>query len=149
VVGDHLIHPAKAVEMVLVYKLEGKRNKTVYITAGVALVGLSFMMLNLPGAGNLLALIMIVGVTFGEIFAMPFMNTYWISRTQMSNRGQYAALYTMAWSAAQCLGPLLGAQVADRYNFTMLWWLVGGLALFASFSFWRLYKVGVENAGSQ
>src|SRR5436190_5236672 len=130
------------VEMVLIYKLEGRRKHTVYITFGVALTGLSFLMLNIPGMGGLLALAMIVSITFGEIFSMPFMNTYWIGRTQSSNRGQYAALYTMAWSAAQCLGPLLGSQVADHYNFTLLWWIVGGLALFASFSFWRLHKAG-------
>jgi predicted MFS family arabinose efflux permease len=130
------------IEMVLVYKLEGKRRNTVYITMGVGLVGLSFLMLNLPGIGASLAFIMIISITFGEIFAMPFMNTYWIGRTQISNRGQYAALYTMAWSAAQCLGPMLGAQVADHYNFNLLWWIVGGLALFASFSFWRLHKRG-------
>ena len=128
------------IEMVLIYKLEGKRKNTVYITFGVALVGLSFLMLNIPGMGAQLAFVMIICITFGEIFSMPFMNTYWISRTQTSNRGQYAALYTMAWSAAQCLGPLLGAQVADHYSFTVLWWIVGGLSLFASFSFWRLHK---------
>ena len=131
------------IEMVLIYKLEGKRKNTVYITVGVGLVGLSFLMLNIPGIGASLAFVMIVSITFGEIFSMPFMNTYWISRTQTSNRGQYAALYTMAWSAAQCLGPLLGAQVADQYNFTLLWWIVGALALLASFSFWRLHKMSV------
>ena len=129
------------IEMVLIYKLEGKRKNTVYITFGVALVGLSFLMLNIPGMGAQLAFVMIICITFGEIFSMPFMNTYWISRTQTSNRGQYAALYTMAWSAAQCLGPLLGAQVADKYDFTVLWWIVGGLSLFASFSFYRMNKM--------
>jgi len=128
------------VEMVLIYKLEGKRKHTVYIIMGVALVGLSFMLLNIPGVGALLAFVMIIAITFGEIFSMPFMNTYWIGRTQIANRGQYAALYTMAWSAAQCLGPLGGAQLAEHYGFTILWWTVGGLALFASFSFWRLHK---------
>jgi len=127
------------IEMVLIYKLEGKRNNTVYITIGVALTGLSFLLLNIPGLDATLALVMIISITFGEIFAMPFMNSYWISRTHNSNRGQYAALYTMAWSAAQCLGPLLGAQVADRYSFTSLWWIVGILALFAAFLFWRMH----------
>jgi predicted MFS family arabinose efflux permease len=128
------------IEMVLVYKLEGKRKGTVYIILGVALVGLAFLMLNLPGMGFVLALIMIILITFGEIFAMPFMNTYWIGRTQSFNRGQYAALYTMAWSAAQCLGPLLGAQLAEHSGFNSLWWVVGGLALFTSYAFWRLHK---------
>jgi predicted MFS family arabinose efflux permease len=128
-----------AIEMVLIYKLEGKRNNTVYITIGVALTGLSFLLLNIPGMNAMLAPVMIVSITFGEIFAMPFMNMYWTTRTHSSNRGQYAALYTMAWSAAQCLGPMLGAQVADHYGFTWLWWIAGALALFASFSFWRMH----------
>ncbi|MBL7738230.1 MAG: MFS transporter [Chitinophagaceae bacterium] len=128
------------VEMVLVYKLEGKRRSTVYIIFGVALTGLAFLMLNLPGMGASLAFAMILLITFGEIFSMPFMNTYWISRTLPSNRGQYAGLYTMAWSAAQCLGPLLGAQVAEHAGFNVLWWIVGCLTLFTSFSYWRLHK---------
>jgi predicted MFS family arabinose efflux permease len=131
------------VEMVLIYKLEGKRNYTIYIITGVAIVGLSFLMLNIPGIGAVIAFGMITLVTFGEIFSMPFMNTYWISRTHSSNRGQYAALYTMAWSAAQCLGPAGGAQIAEHSGFTILWWAVGGLALIASLSFWRLYKVSI------
>jgi predicted MFS family arabinose efflux permease len=126
------------VEMVLVYKMENKGRNHWLITGGVALVGISFLMLNLPGMGAILAFCMIIVVTFGEIFSMPFMNTYWISRTQPSNRGEYAALYTMAWSAAQCLGPMLGAQVADHSGFTTLWWIVGGLALVASFAFYRI-----------
>ena len=128
------------VEMVLVYKMESKGKNGLLITVGVALVGISFLMLNLPGMGALLAFCMILVVTFGEIFSMPFMNTYWISRTQPSNRGEYAALYTMAWSAAQCLGPMLGAQIADHSGFRSLWWMVGGLALVASFCFFRILR---------
>lgn len=126
------------VEMVLVYKMENKGKNSLLITIGIGLVGLSFLMLNIPGMGAALAFVMIIVVTFGEIFSMPFMNTYWISRTQPSNRGEYAALYTMAWSAAQCLGPLLGAQVADRAGFNTLWWIVGGASLLASFSFYQI-----------
>ncbi|MGQ0737768.1 MAG: MFS transporter [Bacteroidota bacterium] len=126
------------VEMVLVYKLEGKRSSLTYIIAGVFITGLSFLMLNLPGMGPLLALGMICLVTFGEIFALPFMNTYWIARTQASNRGQYAALYTMAWSAAQTLGPVGGAQLAEHAGFDVLWWVVGGLCMLTAVAYSRL-----------
>ncbi len=129
------------IEMALVYKLEGKRESLIYITIGVALVGISFVILNLPGIGAVFSFMAIVMITLGEILSMPFMNSYWIGRTQISNRGQYAALYTMAWSAAQCLGPLGGAQVAEHYGFQVLWWVIGALALFASFAFWKLYKM--------
>jgi predicted MFS family arabinose efflux permease len=126
------------IEMVLVYKLEGKGRNTFLITMGVALVGTSFLSLTTPFAGAALALLMIVVVTFGEIFSMPFMNTYWISRTVPSNRGEYAALYTMAWSAAQCVGPVLGARIADHDGFRVLWWGVGGVSLVASLFFYLI-----------
>jgi predicted MFS family arabinose efflux permease len=126
------------VEMVLVYKLEGKKRSMIYISSGVALVGISFLLLNIPAAGILVALAMILLVTFGEIFSMPFMNSYWITRTQVSNRGQYAALYTMAWSAAQTLGPMGGAQLVQHYNFTVLWVAVGALSMIAAYSFRKM-----------
>jgi predicted MFS family arabinose efflux permease len=126
------------VEMVIVYKLEGKRKSVIYITSGVALVGLSFLLLNLPVAGALIALAMIIVVTFGEIFSLPFMNSYWITRARPSNRGQYAALYTMAWSAAQTRGPRGGAQLAQHYGFALLWWVIGAVSLMAALFFYKL-----------
>lgn len=128
------------VEMVLIYKLEGKRRHLIYITLGVFIVGISFLLLNIPGASVAIAVSMIVLITLGEILSMPFMNSYWIARTQPSNRGQYAALYTMAWSAAQTIGPMGGAQIADRAGFQVLWWTVGAISILASFSFWRLHR---------
>jgi hypothetical protein len=46
----------------------------------------------------------------------------------------------MAWSAAQTLGPMGGAQLADHGGFGLLWWVVGGVCLLAAFSFWKLHK---------
>lgn len=126
------------VEMIMIYKLEGRRQNLLYITVGVFMVGISFLLLNIPGAAVAVAISMIILVTFGEILSMPFMNSYWIARTQPSNRGQYAALYTMAWSAAQTLGPMGGAQLAEQAGFNVLWWTVGGISMIASFAFWKL-----------
>src|SRR5688572_5663727 len=70
------------VEMVLVYKLDGKRKSMVYISSGVFIVGVSFLLLNIPGPAAAIACSMIMLVTFGEILSMPFMNSYWIARTQ-------------------------------------------------------------------
>ena len=116
-------------EMVLIYKLEGKRKNLDYISFGIALVGVSFLMLNIPGMTPPLAFIIITLLTFGEIFSMPFMNSFWIARTQPVNRGQYAALFTMAWSAAQTLGPLGGAHMAGNYGFKWLWLSAGAICL--------------------
>ncbi len=126
------------IEMVLIYKLEGRRRSLVYISTGIFLCGLSFIILNSPGAGILTAFCMIIFVTFGEILSMPFMNSYWISRTTGGNRGQYAALYTMAWSAAQTLGPMAGAQLADAHGFALLWWILGGICIVSAIGFRQL-----------
>lgn len=127
-------------EMVLIYKLEGRRQNIVYITTGVFIVGLSFLLLNAPGPATIVASGMILLVTLGEILSMPFMNSYWIARTQPSNRGQYAALYTMAWSAAQTLGPMGGAQIAQHWGFTNLWWITGSLCIIAAIAFKRFVR---------
>jgi len=126
------------VEMVLIYKLEGKRPNLFYISIGVFLVGLSFLLLAIPGIGFGLALLMIISVTIGEILSMPFMNSFWISRTRTENRGQYAALYTMAWSAAQTLGPMSGSQLAEHHGFFWLWLSAGAVCILVAFFYRQL-----------
>lgn len=112
-------------EMVIVHRLDSKKKSLTYITIGVALIGFSFLIFNLLPVWLPLALIWVLATTTGEIFSMPFMNSFWISRTTPENRGQYAGLYTVAWSVAQVLGPATGAQIAQYYGFNALWWLVG------------------------
>lgn len=128
------------IEMVIVYKLEGRRKNTLYIMMGTLLMALAYCMLNIFYMSAFMAFVMIVFITFAEILAMPFMNSYWIGRSKPHNRGQYAALYTMAWSAAQTFGPMGGAQVAEHYGFNWLWWIVTGLALLTALGFMRLHS---------
>jgi predicted MFS family arabinose efflux permease len=128
-------------EMVLVFKMEGRRENLFYICCGVSLVGLSFLLLDLLPVSLLLAFICMFFVTIGEIASMPFMNSFWISRTTQANRGQYAGLYTIAWSVAQVIGPAGGAQVAERYGFRTLWWIVGGIGMVAAFGFFQLRRI--------
>jgi predicted MFS family arabinose efflux permease len=132
------------VEMVLIYRLEGKRRNLDYISFGVMLVGISFFLLNIPGIGPGFVFCIISILTIGEIFSMPFMNSFWISRTSPGNRGQYAALYTMAWSAAQTLGPLAGSQIADHLGFKWLWFSVGALCLLVAILLNKLKKADIK-----
>ncbi|MEO5890096.1 MAG: MFS transporter [Ferruginibacter sp.] len=128
-------------EMIIVFKLEGRRPAVHYMAAGVFLVGISFLMLNLPIASAMvLALSSMVIMTFGEIISMPFMNTYWISRTNVENRGQYAALYTVAWSLAQAVGPFFGAQLAEHFGYNSLWSIVGVTCILLLSAYWFLQR---------
>jgi predicted MFS family arabinose efflux permease len=113
------------IEMVLIFKLEGRRSSVFYISRGVFLVGVAYFMLNIFHIGHLMALLMMVVMTMGEILALPFMNTFWTARSADHNRGQYAGLYTIAWSIAQTGGPFLGSQLAEYAGFDALWWALG------------------------
>jgi len=122
-------------EMVLIHNLEGKRHILRYITTGTFMVGLSFVMLNIFPGGALLAVSAMLINTGGEMLAMSFMNSYWIGRTVATNRGQYAGLYTVAWSIGQVLGPGTGAQVADLWGFNTLWWMIAVVCIITALGF--------------
>ncbi|HLX90950.1 MAG TPA: MFS transporter [Puia sp.] len=128
------------VEMILVFKMEGKKESLFYISAGVLIVGLSYSLLNLLPQLPAMAVICMILVTLGEICSMPFMNSFWISRTSAKNRGQYAGLYTIAWSTAQVLGPSGGSQVAEHFSFRSLWWAATIVCISASLGFRWLRK---------
>ena len=105
---------------------------------GVWMVGLSYAVFNILSGHFWLALFSSIIITVGEMFAMPFMNSYWIGRSSEHNRGQYAALYTMAWGTAQIAAPSIGGFVADRYSYQTLWWLVFGVSIVAGWGYGKL-----------
>jgi len=128
------------IEMILIHKLEGRKHPLRYISTGVILVGVGFVLLNVLPGGILAGIAVVVFITFGEILAMPFSNSFWIARTNNNNRGEYAALYSMSWSTAQIVAPTIGSLIIVRCGFSMLWWILGGVCLFASFGFTVLYR---------
>jgi predicted MFS family arabinose efflux permease len=129
------------VEMVIVFRLEGRRPYLHYISFGVLLVGISFFLLNTSFlAAASLALSSMFIITIGEIFSMPFMNSYWIKRTTDANRGQYAALFTVAWSSAQIIGPSAGGQVVERFGYPVLWWITGCTCLLLSITYFLMQQ---------
>ncbi|MDB5126118.1 MFS transporter [Mucilaginibacter sp.] len=129
-----------AIEMVLINYLEGKRHALIYIIWGVLITGFGFVLLNILPAGIATAILVVILVTLGEIMSMPFMNSFWIARTNNYNRGEYAALYTMSWSAAQILAPAIGSQVIYYGGFKSLWWLLGVLSLLTAGGYYLLYN---------
>ena len=126
------------IEMVIIYKLEARSKPLTFIKYGVWMVGLSYALFNVFNGHFYLALASTLVITFGEIFSMPFMNSYWISRSSEHNRGQYAALYTISWGIGQVAAPSIGGYIADQYSYNMLWWLVFIITIIAGFGYSRL-----------
>ncbi|HYK57178.1 MAG TPA: MFS transporter, partial [Flavisolibacter sp.] len=128
-----------AVEMILVYKLENRRNAVLYMTLGAFLIGFSFLILNVSSA-MLIVLLSIVVITLGEMLLFPFMNNFWISRSTESTRGQYAAVYTMSFSLAMVMAPTIASQIASRAGFKTLWIIDFIICIFAAAGFYLLKK---------
>ena len=77
-------------------------------------------------------------ITFGEMFLFPFINTFWVTRSNAQNRGQYAAVFTIAFAAANVVAPTLGAQVVNHFGFEIWWYTVFGVCVIAAISFYKL-----------
>lgn len=108
------------VEMVLVYKLDGRYNPFHYIIAGTFLIGASFITLNIAPFLSVAIISMLI-ITLGEMLLFPFINNFWVKRSSDQNRGQYASVYTMAFAAAHVIAPAFSSGIAHEYGFYWLW----------------------------
>jgi predicted MFS family arabinose efflux permease len=122
-------------EMIIVSNLEGRKPPLFLIGTGVIIAAVSYAFLNLMPAAAWVALISIILITIGEMLSMPFMNTFWISRSEENNRGEYAGLYTIAWSVAQIIGPIYGAFLIDYGGYSLFWWVMAGICILTSAGF--------------
>lgn len=127
------------VEMILVYKLEQKKDAIIYVIAGSILMGLSFIFLN-TGTLRIIALVSIIMVTFGEMLLFPFINNFWVNRSKEQNRGQYASVYTLSFAMASIVAPTMGAQIAQHAGFSILWIVDFCICLLAGLGFLQLKK---------
>ena len=127
------------VEMVLVFKLEGRKPYLLLMCYGSVIMGIAYLILNLPiGNGFMTALSSMLILTVAEMIGMPFMNSYYISLSSDQNRGQYAGMYTMAWSLAQVIGSSAGAMIAFSFGFFNLWIVVGIICFITATGYYRL-----------
>ncbi|MFD0939794.1 MFS transporter [Pedobacter boryungensis] len=134
-------------EMIMISKIENKRPAVFYIVIGVLIVGLSFAVLMLPKfLPVVVALLSVICFTFGEMFAIPFINTFVIKRSNEFNRGQYAAGYTVGWSIAQVIGPTGGFYLAEKLGYNALWIGITILLLVCAYGYSALnYKEELKN----
>jgi MFS family permease len=123
-------------EMVMIHKIENKRSPIFFIIVGVFFIASSFLVLLLPfPVPILLGSLSMIFFTVGEMFALPFINTFVMSRANEFNRGQYAAGYMLCWSIAQVVGPTTGFFIAERYGYNLLWMLLTCLLLFCAYMY--------------
>lgn len=122
------------IEMVLVYKLENRKKALEYMFGGALLMGLSFLILTANAVVSVI-LISMLFITFGEMLLFPFTNNFWVARTHHTNRGRYAAVYTMSFAVAHVISPLLASFIARNLGFNTLFVIDFLLCTIAAFGF--------------
>jgi predicted MFS family arabinose efflux permease len=132
------------VEMVLVYKLDGRVKKLKAVALGALMVGASLLLFNLFHGFSVLVISLIL-ITMGEMLSMSFMSAYMMEQSKPANRGQYAALYTIAFSLAHISAPLLGTQLIHFSGYMLLWYVMAGICLLSFLGFNWLQR---KTAGS-
>jgi MFS family permease len=107
------------------------------------LMGISFAMLNLGHSISLLVFSMLI-LSISEIFAMPFMATFVVDRSNERNRGSYMGLYTISFSIALISAPYLGSRVIVKLGFDILWWGTGIISLLAAIGFYFVTQTATD-----
>jgi predicted MFS family arabinose efflux permease len=132
-------------EMPLVSYIERKKiNPVKIVTMGCLAMSLSmFLMLVNFWAGILV--IMMVFMTFGEMFAFPFSNSFAMSRAPKGHEGRYMAIFTMSYSLAHILSAKTGMEIIEQFNYQTNWVVMGCLGLIGTMiGFWVLKLVKRE-----
>jgi predicted MFS family arabinose efflux permease len=126
------------VEMPVVKSIEHITNYMRMISLGSICLVLSFLALVAGLPFILAAILFIVFMSLAEMFAMPFMTNYAVSRPSEDRRGQFMALYAMAYGVAHIIAPVSGLFLAEKYGFMTTYSIFLVLSLLVAISFYLL-----------
>ncbi|WNM20412.1 MDR family MFS transporter [Flavobacterium capsici] len=133
-------------EMPIVSYIErNKINKIKVVTIGSLAMAISlFLMLINTWAGILI--IMMLFMTFAEMFAFPFSNSIAMSRAPKGHEGRYMAIYTMSFSLAHILSANTGMQIIEHFGgYQTNWFFMGILGLIGTaLGYWTIKLVEAE-----
>lgn len=118
-------------EMPLIKYLESKvASPLIHVTAGMVLVALSFLLINLTGWTGILVVGMIF-LSLGEMIAFPFSNSFALKRAEGGKQGSYMALYSIAFSTGHIFGHNSGMQLIGKWGYAITWDIMIFLSLVA------------------
>ncbi|MGP3635780.1 MDR family MFS transporter [Streptomyces sp. 24-1644] len=78
--------------------------------------------------------------TLAEIINAPTQTGLVVQLSPAQGRGRYQGMYTMSWSAAALVAPLMSGFVIDRYGAEWLWGACAVLGTVAAAGYWLLTR---------
>jgi predicted MFS family arabinose efflux permease len=128
-------------EMPLVSYIErNKINKLRAINLGGLLMTISMFLLLVNNWVGIL-IIMMLFMTFAEMFAFPFSNSFAMSRAPKGHEGRYMAIFTMTYSMAHILSAKTGMTIIDNFGYHANWFFMGTLGLISVLLGLWVYKL--------
>ncbi|MFD0964073.1 MDR family MFS transporter [Pseudofulvibacter geojedonensis] len=115
-------------EMPVVKWLEKtKRSKSGLMLIGAILTGLSFIILTTTSWVGILVISMLL-VTIGEMIAFPFSNAFAMDRSKRGNKGEYMALYSIAFSIAHIFSHNGGMHLIEYIGYNNTWYIITAIS---------------------
>jgi len=112
------------------YVERNKTDKVKMVTIGCLLMAISmFLLLFNTWVGILV--VMMVFMTFAEMFVFPFSNSFAMSRAPKGHEGRYMAIFTMSYSMAHILSAKMGMGIIDHWGYQANWAFMGTLGVLA------------------
>ena len=132
-------------EMPIVSYIERhKINKLKVITIGCLAMAISMYLLLVNQWAGIL-IIMMLFMTFGEMFVFPFSNSFAMSRAPKGHEGRYMAIFTMSYSTAHILSAEAGMDMIRLFSYQNNWFFMGTLGIIGVLLFiWTIKLVDKE-----
>lgn len=127
-------------EMPLIGWLERKQmSKTMATFWGIALLALSFIVLNLTSWSGILIIAMLL-MTFGEMIGSPFSNALALQMAPKGRKGSYMGMYAMSFSISHIVGHNSGMNMVDQLGYDETWYYIFVfLVIIAALTLWLLH----------
>lgn len=114
------------------------------LTLGALLIGLGFGGMAL-GSGVLWLAFTVVVWTFGEMILLPASAAHVSDVAPPAQSGAYMGLYSMGFSVAFAIGPMLGVQAMEKFGWAAVWIGTFICGCLTAIMIWFMRTTGVHN----
>lgn len=126
--------------MPIIAALTDYKRPMVLVAIGSLFMALSYVMILWGHMGIWMVVSFVFVITLSEIFAMPFMLNYALNKPAPEKRGQYMAFYSIAFGLSHIVGPSLGMNIAETFDFNTLFVLLSILSVFIAWGYFSLRR---------
>ena len=128
-------------EMPLVSWIESKKisNPKLFFYSSF-LMGISFVFLLFDSYWQILIIHMLF-ITVGEMISFPFTNTFAMNRAKKGQEGSYMAWYSISFSFAHIICPILSFTIIEKFGYKTNWSLTAIYGLIAMLLSVWLYQI--------